>query len=446
MAEPGSPEELLQAALDALQRGRLRQGQNLLQACAATGDPDHGARANSLLADLAVVQGDLDDAERLARTAVDEGTGHGRSAGILSLGGVLTARGDAEGASQAYREAMSSAPPGIAAMAAFNMGVLLTTSGDIEGAKSAFATAIESDDPDAAPRAEVNLGILLAGEGDLPGATAVFQSAAARDNPEQRAKARLNLLVLKRRYREPGSAPAPVDPAERLYRIAELQTESARLLFASARNQRDPVLQLSLYVSLLELVDGISSLAATPDELACAVDPCRGAVRIGEMLAKRFALEPSHLTLGINAAGRLGDLHLVRDARKDACKWYARAHKAATRLAQSHPESAAGPLGAARSCWQLATLEEHPDRIRALVQESTSWLAKATERDPSHPELPYERSLVLWHLGVLDPADVTTAATQIIADFGPLEDHLPPTAAEALTWARANAREEVVGE
>ena len=429
----------MQTALAALQRGRLRQGLGLLQASAAAGDPDYGARANALLADLAVAQEDLDAAERLARTAIDEGSGHGRSAGVLSLGGVLAARGDTEGAARAYRDAMATAPPEIAAMAAVNLGVVLTTTGDTEGARSAYEVAVASGDPQAAPRAEVNLGVLLAGAGDPRGATAAFASAAARENPEQKAKARLNLLVLKRRYRPPGSSPAPPEPAERLYRISEFQSEAAHLLFASARNQRDPVLQLNLYVSLLEVVEGISLLAATPDDLARAVDPCRGAVRIGEMLAKRFPLEPSHLTLGINAAGRLGDLHLARRAKKDARKWYTRAHKAATRLAQSLPGSAAGPLGAARSCWQLAAVEDHPDQVRALAEESRSWLTSANERDSGHPELPFERALVLWHLGLLSPADVPAAATQIIADFGPLDGRLPPSAAEALTWARANA-------
>lgn len=142
----------------------------------------------------------------------------------------------------------------------------------------------------------MNLGILLADEGDLPGATAVFGSAAARGNREHEAKARLNLLILKRRYREPGSTPAPWTPPS-------------------------------------------------------AGTPCRGAVRIGEMLVKRFPLEPAHRTLGINAAGRLGDLHLRRGVRKDARKWYARAHRAAARLAGAQPESAVGPLCAARCCW-----------------------------------------------------------------------------------------------
>lgn len=437
MPEPNSPEGLLLAAFAALQRGRVPQGRNLLQACAATGHPDAGARANALLADLAVLHGDLDTAERLARTAIDEGAGDGRAAGMLSLAGVLVARDDTAGAERTYREAMATTPPGTAAMAACNLGVLLTGTGDTEAAKTAFATAVESGDPEATPRAEVNLGILLAGESDLAGATAAFRSAAGRGNREQEAKARLNLLVLKRRYREPGSAPAPADPAERPYRIGELQTEAARLLFASARNQRDPLLQLNLYVSLLESVDDLSILAATPDDVARAVDPCRGAVRIGEMLAKRFPLNPAHLTLGINAAGRLGDLHLQKGAPKDARKWYKRALKAATKLAQSIPDSAAGPLGAARSCWQLAALDDDP----GFAEESKEWLGKAVECDPHHPELPYERSIVLWHLGRRDPAEAHAAATQILTDFAPLDGHLSPTAAEALTWARANARE-----
>jgi hypothetical protein len=40
---------------------------------------------------------------------------------------------------------------------------------------------------------------------------------------------------------------------------------------------------------------------------------------------------------------------------------------------------------------------------------------------------------------MLDPAAAEAAATQIITDFGPLEDRLPPQAAEALAWARGTA-------
>jgi tetratricopeptide (TPR) repeat protein len=319
-------------------------------------------------------------------------------------------------------------------MAAFNLGVVHTGTGDFDAAKAAFASAIESDDPTAAPRAEVNLGILLAAAGDLPGATAAFESAASRDNPEQTAKARLNLLALRRRYAEPAPPPEPLSPDERAYRIGRLQSEAGHMLLASARNQRDPIRQLDLYVSLLDLVDQISTLAETPDETGRAVDACRGAVRIGEMLAKRFPYEPSHHSLGLGAAGRLGDLHMERGARKDARKWYARAHKGAVKLSRTMPDSAVGPLIAARSCWQLATVE--PDRAR--IRESASWLATATEREPGHPELPFERALTLWHLGMLDPTGTAGAAAQVIADLGPLEGRLPPRAAEALTWARAH--------
>jgi tetratricopeptide (TPR) repeat protein len=427
----GSSQEEFRAALAAFERGRLLQGRSLLQSCAEGGDPDYGARAKAMLADLAVAQGNLDGAERLAREAMDEGTGEGRAAGTMALGGVLAARGDDEGAGRVYGEVMETGPPAKAALAAFNLGVVRTAAGEVDAAKAAFATAIESGDRDAAPRAEVNLGILLAAAGDLPGATAAFESAASRGDPEQTAKARLNLLALRRRYADPAPPLGRLHPDERLYRIATLQSEAGHLLLTSARS-RDPVRQLDLYVSLLELVDQISTVAATPDEAARAVDACRGAVRIGEMLAKRFPHEPSHHSLGINAAGRLGDLHLERGAPKDARKWYTRAHKAAVKLSRTMPDSAVGPLIAARSCRQLAAVQPG----RAFVDESVTWLATATEREPAHPELRFERSLTLWHLGMLDPAGAEDAAAQIITDFGPLEGRLPPQTAKALTWAR----------
>ncbi|MDN3358727.1 tetratricopeptide repeat protein [Actinomadura sp. DC4] len=436
MTEAGSVEELYQAAHTALRRGRLPQAQKLFEACAASGDTDFGARANALLADLAAARGDLDGAERLARTAVEQGTGEGWSAAILSLGYVLTARDDAEGAARAYREAMATGSPGIAAMAAFDLGMLLIGTGDLEGAKTALTTASDSGDLEAAPRAEVNLGIVLASEGDVPGATEAFESAAARDDPEQQAKARLNLRALRRRHSDP--PPAVTDPAERLRRISELQSEAARLLFASARNQRDPVLQLGLYVSLLELTDDISALAGGPDELSRAVEPCRGAVRIGEMLAKRYSLDPIHLTLGINAADRLGDLHLARDARKDAVKWYERELKGATKLAQAAPDAALGALVAARAAGKLAEVQDRPERVRQAARASLTWLRTAAEREPAHLELPFDRSMILWRLVELESVDTAYAADQINTDLTPLEDHLPATAAEALAWAREN--------
>jgi tetratricopeptide (TPR) repeat protein len=430
----GSSEEQIRAALAAFERGRLLQARSLLQACAEGDDPDYATRAKAMLADLAFAQGDLPAAERLAREAMGEGVGEGTVAATMVLGSVLVARGDDEGAARVYGEMMEAGPPATAALAAFNLGVMRGEAGDVDAAKAAYAVAIEGGDREVAPRAEVNLGILLATAGDLPGATAALESAASRDNPEQTAKARLNLLVLRRRYADPEPPPSGLNPAERLHRIAELQAQSAALLLASARS-RDPIQQLDLYVSLLERVDQISTMAETPDEAARAVDACRGAVRIGEMLVKRFPYEPSHLALGMNAAGRLGDLHAQRRAVKDARKWYGRAHKAAAKLSRTNPGSS-GPLAAARSCWQLATVD--PGRAHALMEESASWLAMATERGPDNPELPYERSLLLWRRGTLDPAVAEESAAQIITDLTSWKGRLPPEAAKALTWARAN--------
>src|SRR5689334_12406911 len=92
-----SAEELFHAARAALASGRRVPALNLLQTCARADDPDYSARASALLADLAVVRGDLDGAEHLARNALDSGSGEGRSAAALALGGIADARGDASG-------------------------------------------------------------------------------------------------------------------------------------------------------------------------------------------------------------------------------------------------------------------------------------------------------------------------------------------------------------
>jgi tetratricopeptide (TPR) repeat protein len=429
-----SAEELFRAARAAMASGRRVPALNFLQTCAGAGDPDYSARAGAMLADLAVVRGDLDGAERLARTAYDSGTGEGRAAAALSLGGIADARGEAAEARRWFREVMESGPPAKAALAAFNLGVVLTANGDLTGAKAALTTAIASGDPEAAPSAEVNLGILLAAAGDVEGARAAFESAIARDDPLQTAKARLNLHALRRLYEKPGPPPLADDPDERLARIGELQTEAAHHLLASARGMRDPVRQLSLYVSLLEIVDQVTVLSRTPEETTRAVDACRGAVRIGEMLAKRYPYEASHHTLGINAAGRLGDLHVARAAPKDARKWYGRAYRAAVKLANAAPESALGPLTAARTCRQLAEVE--PDRAPALLEESVEWVSTAAGREPANLELPYERCLTYRQLGRSDPSRAAEAAARIIEDYGTAEGRLPLKAAEALAWAR----------
>jgi hypothetical protein len=457
MGGPGrSAEELWTAAVAALERGRRTEAVRLLRTCADTDDDDHAARAGAMLADLAAARGDAPAAERLARAAVERGTGEGRDAAALSLGNALVLRGETDGAASVFLEVMASGRTASAALAAYNFGVVLTGRGDAEGARSAFAVAIGRGDGELAARAEVNLGGLLASLGDVAGARAAFASAASRGDAGQAAKARLNLMVLRQRYDEAFGGPAERRPGESRgrrsgesqvnadwsgesetdgQRLGELQVEAARLLLASARHPRDPVRQLDLYVSLLEIVDRVAALAETPDELSHAVEAGRGAVRIGELLAKRFPQDPAHHGLGIDAALRLGDLYRARGAPKDASKWYTRAYRAAVRLTGSAPASAAGPIAAARACRQLADVEP-ARRARAALTEATRFIHMAAEREPAHLDLPFQRSLTLWRLGAADPEEAPAAAAQIIGDLSEIDGTLAVEAAEALAWAR----------
>ena len=54
--------------------------------------PTTALGAKAMLADLAVTRGDLSAAERLARKAMEQGTGEGGVAATMALGGVLAPR------------------------------------------------------------------------------------------------------------------------------------------------------------------------------------------------------------------------------------------------------------------------------------------------------------------------------------------------------------------
>jgi hypothetical protein len=143
MDRSGSPpEDLFAAAREALANGRRLQAHGLLEACVESGHVGYAARAGAILADLAMARGDADGAERMARTAMERGTGEGRATAAISLVGILLARDQDAETEGLYREVMDAGTGESAPLAAFNLGVLFTLTGDSDQAITALRTAI----------------------------------------------------------------------------------------------------------------------------------------------------------------------------------------------------------------------------------------------------------------------------------------------------------------
>ena len=122
-------------------------------------------------------QGDVVEAKRVYREAIDSRHADATPMAEVGLAILLEREGDVAGAKAAYQHAIDSGHVDAAPTAAVGLGLLLADQGDVAGAKAAYQHAIDSGHPKAAPTAAVGLGLLLADQGDVAGAKAAYQQA-----------------------------------------------------------------------------------------------------------------------------------------------------------------------------------------------------------------------------------------------------------------------------
>ncbi|MDX3849308.1 tetratricopeptide repeat protein [Streptomyces sp. AK02-01A] len=165
---------------------------NALRAITWYGDSDAAAGAALQLGMLEQSDGNLDEALRLFRRAVETADGVMKPTAYRCLGAMLDHLGDTEGAKDAFRRCVDCGESSSLAQAAYRLGNLLRLT-DPLAARAVYDMAVRTGHKEYAPLAAVNLGVIEEDEGNQREAKRRWKYAFAHGGTLERTVAAFNL-------------------------------------------------------------------------------------------------------------------------------------------------------------------------------------------------------------------------------------------------------------